>query len=159
MNYQLSIFPLLYSVDDSGVGSSGGCPSQFPACALAPIISDGTIEKRIEMLKEVYSKRVTAYTAAIDQFLVPFGAEYNRCVGGYFIWIKLPSGITSDQLLEEARRDGIWLMAGTSCKVPDDTSVEYDKYIRIAIALEEETKAVEGIKRIGKVFERLLEKK
>jgi DNA-binding transcriptional MocR family regulator len=142
--------------DNSGVGSSGGCPSQFPASALAPMIADGTLEDRIENLKQVYSKRAVQYTAAIKKYWGPFGAKHNPCVGGYFFWIKLPKGITSTQILEEATKEGVWLMSGMSCKVPDDTSVEYHKYIRIALALEEENMAMEGIKRIGKVFERLL---
>ena len=38
--------------------------------------------------------------------------------------------------------------------VPEDESVEYERFIRICVALEGEDKAVEGIKRLGKVFER-----
>ena len=45
-------------------------------------------------------------------------------------------------------------MEGTNCMVPNDNSVEYDKYIRIV--LEQEDRAVQGIKRLGKVFDRLL---
>ena len=40
--------------------------------------------------------------------------------------------------------------------VPEDTSIDYERFIRICIALEKEERAVEGIERIGKVFEKLL---
>lgn len=144
--------------DCSGATMSGGCPSQFTACSLTSIITDGTLDSRIENLKEVYSMRAKAYAAAIEEFCVPYGIKYNPCVGGYFFWVTLPEGITSTEVSKEALADGVWIMEGTSCMVPEDTSVEYTKFIRICIALEAEEKAIEGIKRLGKVFDRLLKK-
>jgi len=64
--------------------------------------------------------------------------------------------ITSGTVAEMAMERGVWIMEGTSCMVPEDKSVEYDKFIRICIALEDEERAVEGIKRLGEVFEKLL---
>lgn len=142
----------------SGATMSGGCPSQFNACALTSIISNGTLDERISHLIDVYSKRARAYTAAMEEHWVPHGVEYTPCLGGYFIWVKLPSGITATELSKETLADGVWIMEGTSCMVPDDESVDYEQFIRICIALEAEDKAVEGIKRIGKVIERLKQK-
>ena len=133
---------------------SGGCPSQFTASALTSIISDGTLDARIEQLKQIYSQRAKAYAAAIEKYWVPYGAKYNRCVGGYFLWISLPEGITSTDLSKQALADDVWIMEGTSCMVPDDTGVDYEKFIRICIAFENEDRAIEGIKRIGKIFDR-----
>lgn len=137
---------------------SGGCPSQFSACALTSIISDGTLDKRISHLVDVYSRRAKVYTAAIEKYWFPHGVKYSTCVGGYFIWVKLPGGVTATELSKEALADGVWIMEGTSCMVPDDESVAYEKFIRICLALEDEERAVEGIKRIGKVLERLKQK-
>ena len=137
---------------------SGGCPSQFTATVLTPIISDGTLDARIEHLKDVYSQRARAYTAAIEKYWDPHGVKYNSCLGGYFFWIRLPQGITAAEFSKEALAEGVWIMEGTSCMVPNDSSVEYDKYIRICIALEPEDKAVEGIKLLGNVFDRLLKR-
>jgi 2-aminoadipate transaminase len=147
------------AINSSGATMSGGCPSQFTATALTSIISDGTLDARIERLKYVYSQRVKVYAAAIEKYWDEYGVKYNPCVGGYFFWIKLPEGITAAEASREALADGVWIMEGTSCMVPNDTSVEYNKYIRICIALEEEDRAVEGIKRLGKVFRRLLKRK
>jgi DNA-binding transcriptional MocR family regulator len=154
-NYQLSISISCTKVDSSGATMSGGCPSQFTACALTSIISDGTLDTRIEHLREVYSHRARAYLAAIKRYWVPYGVQCNPCVGGYFLWIRLPDGLTAAEVFNEAVSDGVWIMEGTNCMVPSDTSVEYDKFIRICIALEEEDNAVEGIRRLGNVFERL----
>ena len=135
---------------------SGGCPSQLTATCLTSIISDGTIDERVEQLKEEYSRRAKAYAAAIEEYWVPLGVQYNPCIGGYFFWVKLPNGITSSEVFKEAMADGVSIMEGTSCMVPDDTSVEYDKFIRVCIALEKEDRATEGIRRLAKVFERLI---
>jgi len=151
-----SVCPYIDSVDFSGATMSGGCPSQFTATCLTSVIGNGTLDTRIEYLKQVYSRRIQAYTTAIEKYWVPYGVKYNPCVGGYFLWIQLPDGITSSQVQEESMREGVWIMEGTSCTVPEDSSVQYDKFIRICITLEDEERAVEGIKRIGKVFERLL---
>jgi DNA-binding transcriptional MocR family regulator len=137
---------------------SGGCPSQLTACALTSVISDGTLDARIDHLKQVYSHRAKSYVAAMDKYWKPYGVQYEPCRGGYFFWVKLPEGVTATEVGKEGMEDGVWIMEGTSCMVPEDASVEYDRYIRTCIALEKDDKAVEGIKRLGKVFERLLRK-
>jgi 2-aminoadipate transaminase len=135
---------------------SGGCPSQFTASCLTQIISNGTLDTRITFLKQVYSRRAKVYAAAMEKYWRPYGVEFNPCVGGYFIWVRLPEGVTAEGVAEEATRSGVWIMEGTSCMVPGDTSVEYERFIRICIALEGEERAVGGIERIGKIFKKLL---
>ena len=135
---------------------SGGCPSQLTACALTSVISDGTLDVRIAHLKQVYSDRATAYAAAMDEYWRPYGVTYEPCRGGYFFWVKLPEGVTATEVGKEGLEAGVWIMEGTSCMVPEDESVEYERFIRICVALEGEDKAVEGIKRLGKVFKGIL---
>jgi DNA-binding transcriptional MocR family regulator len=137
---------------------SGGCPSQFNACALTPLISDGTLNTRIVQLKEVYSRRAKAYATAMEEYWVPHGVQYTQCLGGYFIWVMLPPEVTATELSRLALENGVWIMEGTSCMVPDDESVDYKRFIRICVALEESDNAVEGIKRIGKIIEKLRQK-
>jgi DNA-binding transcriptional MocR family regulator len=137
---------------------SGGCPSQFNACALTPLISNGSLDNRISQLKEVYSRRASAYATAMEDYWVPHGVQYTQCLGGYFIWVKLPPGVTATELSKLALENGVWVMEGTNCMVPDDESVDYQRFIRICVALEDSDKAVEGIKRIGKIIEKLRQK-
>jgi hypothetical protein len=41
---------------------------------------------------------------------------------------------------------GVWIiMEGTSCMVPEDESVEYDRFIKICVALEKEGKLSRGL--------------
>ena len=61
--------------NNSGATMSGGCPSQFTATVLTPIISDGTLDARIEHLKDVYSQRAKAYAAAIEKYWDPIWCE------------------------------------------------------------------------------------
>jgi len=133
---------------------SGGCPSQLTACALTSVISDGTLDVRIAHLKQVYSHRATAYAAAMDKYWRPYGVTYEPCRGGYFFWVKLPEGVLATEVGKEGLEVGVWIMEGTSCMVPEDNFVDYERFIRICVALEGEDKAVEGIKRLGKVLER-----
>ena len=135
---------------------SGGCPSQFTASTLTSVISDGTLDRRIAQLKMEYTRRAQAYMRAIEEYWAPLGAKYVPCTGGYFIWVTLPEGITSEEVFKEGMEEGVWIMEGMSCMVPDDSSVEYNRFIRICIALEKEDKAREGIARLAVVFKRLL---
>jgi DNA-binding transcriptional MocR family regulator len=135
---------------------SGGCPSQFTASALTEIISSAALDERITMLRRIYSNRAEIYAAAMEKYWVPYGVEFKPCKGGYFFWVGLPTGLKAGEVGAEAMKDGIYVMEGTSCMVPEDESVEYDRFIRICVALEDVGEAVEGIKRIGKVFERLV---
>lgn len=135
---------------------SGGCPSQFTASCLTQIISNGTLDIRIQSLKRVYSRRAKIYAAAMEKYWIPYGVKFNPYMGGYFFWIRLPEGVISGDVAEEAMKRGVWIMEGTSCMVPEDKSVEYEKFIRICVALEGEERAVEGIKILGEVFKKLL---
>lgn len=154
-NCPLSSKPNESQVNVSGVLKSGGCASQFTASCLTAVVSNGILDTHIDLLKEVFSKRAKVYASAIDAYWVPHGIRYNPCLGGYFFWIKLPEGLTSNLVSQEAAVDGISIMEGTTCMVPGDSAFPYQKFIRISIAFESEDRAVEGIKRLGKVFERL----
>jgi DNA-binding transcriptional MocR family regulator len=65
------------------------------------------------------------YTAAINDYWVPYGVKFKPCRGGYFFWIELPEIITATEVAKEALEVGVWLMEGTSCMVPGDSSVVY----------------------------------
>jgi DNA-binding transcriptional MocR family regulator len=143
--------------NNSGATMSGGCPSQFTASCLTCIISNGMLDTRIEHLKYVYSNRAKVYLGAIEKYWGPLGVQCNPCKGGYFFWVRLPSSLTSDVVAEEGMKENVQIMEGTNCAVPGDNSVEYDRYIRICLALEEEEEAVKGIRQIGKVFQRLMQ--
>ena len=92
----------------------------------------------------------------MKEYWTSYGVQYQPCRGGYFFWVKLPEGVTARDVGKLGLANGVWIMEGTSCKVPEDESVQYDRFIRICIALEKEDRAVEGIRRLGNVLDILM---
>ncbi len=60
--------------------------------------------RRAERMKAFYRARRDAMLDALDRF-VPPGVTWTRPEGGMFVWLTLPDGIDTDELLRRALRE------------------------------------------------------
>lgn len=100
---------------------------------------------------------------AIEKHLLPLGFDLpqpNRdVIGGYFVWLSLPSGLAANALSRRCRTDQDVIVApGTLFEVPnDDQAAGFDGHIRLCFAWEEQGKLEEGIRRVGSVAGKMIE--
>ena len=90
---------LLKPIVDSGMFDSSG--------GINPVIS-GFVQKAIEMgiqkehlawTREELHRRATHLMECCDKFM-PKGVTYEKPLGGYFVLLQLPDGLSADELLE-----------------------------------------------------------
>lgn len=85
--------------DDSGT-------SPFSSHIAAEFAASGTLLEHIGHLKDLYRIRRDTMLHALDAAM-PTGVTWTRPDGGFFIWMTLPDGLTSDVVAAKAREQGV----------------------------------------------------
>lgn len=100
--------------------------------------------------------------AAVEEYLQPLGFTAPQpdrdVVGGYFIWLGLPSSLRGIVLATQCQEEEKLIIApGRIFEVPDDNVVQCEQNIRLCFSWEDEPKLAEGVKRIARVAKKLLD--
>jgi DNA-binding transcriptional MocR family regulator len=126
-----------------GVLESGGCVSQFPAHVVAALLAAGAYGAHVAALRLAYASRRDALAGALREHL-PAGCSFAVPAGGFFLWVRLPEGLTAAALLPAAERHRVGFAPGARfCTDGDDGSV------RLAFSLYDEASLAEGARRLG----------
>ena len=121
-------------------GSSG----PFLTRVIARYCGDGRLEAHIQELIALYRhKRDVMLDAIAREF--PAGVTALRPEGGFFIWCKLPHGMSARALLPLAEARGATFLPGTRCFA----NGQGDDTIRLAFSFQPAEQIEEGIARIG----------
>lgn len=72
----------------------------------------GHYEPVLEELLENYEERRDAMLDSLSAHLPP-GAEWAEPQGGFFVWVTLPEGVNSEELLPEAADEGVTYLPGS----------------------------------------------
>ncbi|KAH7389784.1 pyridoxal phosphate-dependent transferase [Pyrenochaeta sp. MPI-SDFR-AT-0127] len=99
---------LAYGVSQTGSSRSGGSPSQLTACFVGETLETGELQRFVlEELQPIYGKRYRRMVEAIHKELIPLGVRLpqmdREIVGGYFIWLTLPSPLKGAALAQRAK--------------------------------------------------------
>ncbi|KAF1980520.1 PLP-dependent transferase [Bimuria novae-zelandiae CBS 107.79] len=149
---------LAFGVSQTGSTRSGGAPSQLAATFLAEMIASGDLQRHVyETLQPAYGRRYQKMVTAINRELIPLGARLPQTdrdvVGGYFIWLTLPSGLKSAVVVQRAQEEENVVIF----EVPGDTEhAHFENDIsRLCFAWEDEDVLAEGIERLARVIRTL----
>ncbi|KAF2437776.1 PLP-dependent transferase [Karstenula rhodostoma CBS 690.94] len=155
---------LVYGVSQTGSSRSGGAPSQIAATFLAEMLASGDLQRHVyEVLQPSYGRRYRKMVTVIEKELIPLGARLPQTdrdiVGGYFIWLTLPSGIESTAVVQRAKEEeNVVVAQGEIFEVPGDTEhagTHFENDIRMCFAWEDEDALAEGIERLARVIRTL----
>jgi 2-aminoadipate transaminase len=108
----------------------------------------GHLESHVAELCQIYKNKRDAMLSTLEQGLAGTDAEWNKPEGGFFIWLKLPSGTSQKKLLEAASKAGIAYALGPSF-FPDGGGEEH---IRLAFSLESIEAIREGVGELCKLI-------
>jgi DNA-binding transcriptional MocR family regulator len=91
-----------------GSSRSGGAPSQLTACFLAETLANGELQRYVyDTLQPTYCRRYRSIIEVINEQLIPLGVRLPQTdrdvVGGYFIWLTLPSPLKGAVLAQRAK--------------------------------------------------------
>lgn len=119
-------------------------------------VVDTGFDAQIARILPVYRHRRDAMLAALAQEM-PEGVAWTRPEGGMFIWLTLPAGLDSRQLVRESIRDeGIVFVPGSSF-FPPDRGDEGARHIRLNYTCSDDVTIADGIARLARLFRRHLD--
>lgn len=96
----------------SGVLDSGGGLGHFTAHVVAAFIELGLLDAHVKTLRTQYQKRRDVLVDALAGHL-PQDCHWTAPQGGFFVWLRLPEGISSAEFLKSAEDAGVSYVPGT----------------------------------------------
>ena len=135
---------LIGRLTHSGVLESGGGVNHFTAMAVAMLCEAGDFDAHVARLCAAYRTRRDALLAALREHL-PSGCRFDTPAGGFFVWLTLPSGISSDLLLSQAEASGTSYAPSTKFYL----GAGGHNALRLAFSLYSSAKLAEAARRLG----------
>lgn len=111
----------------------------------------GFLDGHVRVLRSIYGERRDAMLAALERHFPP-SARWTHPSGGLFLWVTLPAGVDSAELLEEALQHDVAFVPGRAC-FPDGAGRET---LRLNFSFLPPPRIEEGIRRLGELFTRRL---
>jgi len=126
----------------------------FCQYVIAEFAKDGSLDRHIEELKVAYSERRQVMLNAMEQHF-PEEVKWTKPEGGLFLWVELPRGMNSAELLDKAIEKKVAYVPGS----PFYAQTKGENTMRLNFSNASPEKIVEGIRRLGQVIKENLPKK
>ncbi len=91
--------------------SEDACSSSFSQVLAADYLAGGFVEAYTARMRPIYGEKCRLMLERLEAEL-PSGVSWSRPDGGFFIWVTLPEGLDSEQLLAESIRHGVAFVTG-----------------------------------------------
>ncbi|GHO71804.1 2-aminoadipate aminotransferase [Ktedonobacter sp. SOSP1-52] len=115
------------------------------------LLHEGFIEQHIPLIRRTYGERRNIMLQAMEEHF-PAGIRWTRPQGGMFLWVVLPEGLNSTELLREAVKENVAFVPGTSFHAQGGG----DNTLRLSFSNATPEQIREGIARLGRVFHKAL---
>ncbi|MEM4723858.1 MAG: PLP-dependent aminotransferase family protein [Candidatus Hadarchaeum sp.] len=117
------------------------------------ICQRGFLRQHVKNIRNMYRERCKVMLSAMERYFPP-GVRWTRPQGGLFLWVILPEGTDSMELLKAALEEKVAFVPG-SAFYPDGVSGKNTLRLTFSTATPEMIE--EGIKRLGKAIQKQLE--
>lgn len=138
-------------ITHAGLGRTDMGSSVTMSRILAQFLHDGALDPHLARMREVYRTKRDAFDRAVRESLGGL-ATWDVPKGGFFFWLRAQEGIDVPRLWEVAREERIGFVPGFRFLVDTDQQSQGMRLAFSQVSLEE---IPEGIKRLGRAFERL----
>lgn len=130
----------------------GGGVSPFTSRVVTYYLRDH-LEEHVARLVEVYRAKRDAMLKGLREVLADTDGEINEPDGGFFIWIKLPSGTDRAAVARRAQEAGVGFVPGASF-FPNGGG---EGYIRLAYSYESPERCYTGARAIAEAIYRSID--
>ena len=110
----------------------------------------GNFEPNLERVNGLLKARRDAMLEALEQHM-PSDATWSRPEGGYFIWLDVPSGPDTAELLVQAEAAGVTFVKGTDFFVPGGGG---ERSLRLAFSFVSADEIAEGVAKLAPLLSR-----
>jgi 2-aminoadipate transaminase len=119
----------------------------FPQQILDRFCRTGRLERHIERVREVNTRRLDAMLVALEEHF-PAGATWTRPLGGMTLWAELPERIDTLDLLRQAAARGVIFTPGAAF-YPNGGG---RNALRLSFNRESETRIRKGVRLLGEMI-------
>ncbi|MEP7046106.1 MAG: PLP-dependent aminotransferase family protein [Ilumatobacteraceae bacterium] len=137
----------LAALADSGLILSGGGLNPVTSTLATAILRMGWQQEYLEWLRAIFARRSATMVGALRQHM-PDWVQYDVPSGGYFVWLRLPSGSDGAALRAVAGQHGVDLRHGAQFS----PSGELANHLRLSYAFYEDDDIAEGVARLGRAL-------
>jgi 2-aminoadipate transaminase len=116
--------------------------------AVADFARRGLLNKHIQRCRRNYAQRRDAMLAALQQYF-PRETTWTEPEGGMALWLRLPEGVSADELLVQAQMQGIYFTPGARFYA----SGAKINTLRLSFTTVPLAQLEDGIRRLGKLVE------
>ncbi len=127
--------------------------THFTQCILWQYMRDNDIDAHIIKIKECYGRQMLAMLNSIGKYF-PVGVAHTKPEGGMFLWVTLPEGASSRDLLDLALKDKVIFVPGD----PFYINRRNTNTLRLNFSCTDEKTIDTGIRHLGQAMEELLKK-
>lgn len=78
----------------------------------AEVLRDGFLERHVPGIRALYRAQRDAMLQALEREMRGLGVQWNRPLGGMFLWLRLPAGMSAAELLPLAVARGVAYVPG-----------------------------------------------
>lgn len=133
--------------------SSDLLSNQTSQMALVKFLETGILPSHIEKIKALYKTKRDAMEVALEKYF-PEGVTWTDAEGGMFVWATLPDGIDTMEMFQDALEAKVAYVPGVAF-YPDGRG---KSSMRLNFSGPSPEQLEEGIKRLGDVIRRKMEK-
>ncbi len=118
---------------------------------LEAYVTVGRYQAYLRKSIQIFRKRRDAMVEAIEKYL-PEGVKYEPPQGGLFLWLRLPEGMSADELLSLAVEEGVSFAPGSHFFLEEGAG---RGWMRLNFVSQPAEEIEEGMKRLGRVIRKM----
>jgi GntR family transcriptional regulator / MocR family aminotransferase len=116
--------------------------------ALHRYVSIGRYDAHLRRARRLYATRRDTMARALERYFPP-GSEFDLAEGGLFLWVALPRGYVTSELLRPAWKAGVGFAPGEEFFVDRSSG---DRFLRLNFAAVTPEEIERGIRNLGRVI-------
>ncbi len=78
------------------------------------VLKNGFLERHVPTIRELYKSQCSVMLEALETEMQGLDVQWNKPVGGMFLWVKLPEGMSAVDLLPKAVDRGVAFVPGVA---------------------------------------------
>ena len=118
--------------------------SLLAQAAIYEFAKEGLLAKHIKRVKKEYRQRRDAMLEALDRYF-PEEISWSKPEGGMSVWVRLPGGLSSRQLLHQAAESGVTFITGDHFFA----SSPQENALRLSFTMADPPAIDDAVKRLG----------
>jgi 2-aminoadipate transaminase len=130
--------------------------ANFNQRLLEQMLADGSYERHVRGLIEIYRRKCGAFLSALEKYVRPVDSEirWTQPRGGLFVWMTVPEGIDTSfdgRLFTQCIQEGVIYVPGDYAFAPEPPPVPKN-HIRLTFGVPGEAELTEGARRLGQAL-------